>query len=73
MKRLTLIIVAIALASCTTTSLDKANTADLAMASTACQTFSTISYDGKLDTQATKDQIKTYNAKRKAFCAGTGH
>lgn len=37
-----------------------------------CDVLSPITYDGKLDTQPTKDQIKRYNAARNAFCATKG-
>lgn len=42
---------------------------DKASAQKVCDTFTRITYDGKLDTPETKAQIKTYNAKRKAYCA----
>ena len=44
---------------------------DAAAAKKVCDTFAPITYDGKVDTSLTKEQIKQYNAKRKAFCAVT--
>lgn len=47
------------------------NKLDISLATKVCDTLSPISYDGKLDTQLTKDQVRSYNAKRAAFCKGT--
>lgn len=69
MKQLTLIIVlASILTACTTTATSKAKVADLSISKQVCGIWSPLTYDGKLDTQQTKDQIKHNNAKRDAFC-----
>lgn len=50
---------------------ERATIAELKIVGDICDTLSVITYDGKLDTQPTKEQIRTYNAKRAAFCNGT--
>jgi hypothetical protein len=40
-----------------------------AIAKDICDLYPPITYDGKLDTTITKDQIKVFNQKRNAFCA----
>jgi hypothetical protein len=54
--------------SCTTTAPAKAAAANVGLAAQVCGIWSPLSYSGKLDSQATKDQIKSQNAKRNAFC-----
>jgi hypothetical protein len=55
------------LGGCVTAS-QKAAALDLRTAKQICDTFTQLSYDGKLDTQLTKDEIKVFNQKRNAFC-----
>lgn len=65
-----ILIIALAslLTACNTTGAAKAKVADLALSKQVCGIWSPLTYDGKLDTQPTKDQIKQNNAKRNAFC-----
>lgn len=63
-----ILIIAITLSACSLTTQNAARY-DAEMAAKICDTFPHISYSGKLDSQPTKEQIRTYNAKIKAFCA----
>lgn len=70
MKTLILTIAAASLSACISlTPAERAAVSDLKITGQICDTFATITYDGKLDTPITKAQIKTFNAKRAAFCA----
>ena len=71
MRTLILTIVAASLAGCISIgeAERRATAFDKASAQKVCDTFAIITYDSKLDTQLTKEQIKTFNAKRKAYCA----
>lgn len=69
MKLTMFIIVAVALTSCQSVNpTAKGGKIVAAQAAAVCDVLSPITYDGKLDTQPTKDQIKRYNAARAAFC-----
>lgn len=72
MRISTLIIaVALTLSSCVDTASRVAAIDSAAVAST-CDLLPAITYDGKLDTQPTKDQIRQYNAKRNSYCSAQG-
>ena len=59
-------VLALALTGCTTVTASRLS----ASANVVCDVWSPITYDGKLDTEPTKDQIKRNNVKRNAFCKG---
>lgn len=67
-----IIVTTLALSGCQLTSAQrtqlKAAEADRLIAARVCGVMPPISYDGRLDTPATKEQIRKYNAARKAFC-----
>lgn len=69
MTRTIAIVALLALASCTTAGADRGKLQAGIQAAAVCGIWSPLSYDGKLDTQLTKDQIRKANAKRNAFCA----
>lgn len=60
----------IALAGCQSDAKVKSTVADIKLAGQVCDTLSPITYDGKVDSAETKAQIKSYDAKRSAFCNG---
>lgn len=60
---------ALALSGCTLTTGQKVERLNASVVKKWCDTFAPITYDGKLDTPLTKEQIREYNAKRGAFCA----
>jgi hypothetical protein len=69
MKTLILTIVAVSLSACSPTVNGRVADFDKRIVGQLCRdVMPHISYDGKLDTQPTKDQIKQYNAGRDAFC-----
>lgn len=70
MKRLipTIVTLSLLLSSCISDAPVKAAVTDLALSKSVCGIWSPLTYSGKLDSQATKDQIKKNNAKRDAFC-----
>lgn len=53
--------------SCVTAS-QQAAILDARVTKQFCDTFTQMTYSGKLDSQLTKDQIKVFNQKRNAFC-----
>lgn len=64
MKKMILIIVAISLSSCVTTT-----TVETRIVKDICDNILLpLDYDGLLDTQETKDGNKAHNARRDSFC-----
>lgn len=65
---ITAIAIASLLSACSITAGERAALSEAKIVAGVCDVLSPITYDGKLDTQPTKDQIKRYNAARGAFC-----